>query len=143
MKLEELIRLNKFELCLILLREWPELSDLRLKISYHSLTWEQAISNPSYIKNMDWLDYNAFKRQVTLQVSRYIKDAKNFGAKLEIIICKQFDYCKKTNLPVSTIMTGLAKALSDSLPENVANVIAALLFSHDSLRILCKCALSP
>ncbi|MFA4626399.1 hypothetical protein P2A10_02070 [Xanthomonas perforans] len=143
MKIEELIRLNKFELCLILLREWSELSELRLKISNRSPTWAQAISNPSFIQTMEWLDYNAFKRQVTLQVSKYLKNAKNFGAKLEIIVCKQFDYCGKTNLPVSTIMTGLAKALSDSLPENVANVIAALLFSHDSLRILCKCALNP
>lgn len=140
MPLEELIRLNKFELCLMLLRAdgFPELDPVRSRLSRRP-SWAAAIASRASIQSMDWIDYNNFKRQVTTQVSRFLRENKDFAKKLRVIICDQFQYCLKTNLPVSALLLGVAKALADSFPTQVADILTAILFSHDALSALCDC----
>jgi len=144
MPTEDLLRLNKFELCLMLLRQWDELEPIRHRLSVKD-SWASAISAPQTMQSMHWLDFNDFKRQVSLQVPRFLKNKNAFGLNLRIIVCDQFEYCAKTGLPVGVLLAGIAKALSDSLPADVANIITAILFSHDILRALCECVshLSP
>lgn len=142
MPIDELLRLNKFELFLMLLQEWDEMEPVRRRLS-DVPSWDQAISNPQSLPAMQWLDFNEFRRQVLLRVGRALREKYKTALDLHRIICTEFDYCAKTSLPVGMLLAGIAKALSDMLPENVANVIAVLLFSHDILQHLCHCNLLP
>lgn len=139
MPLEDLYRLSKFELSLMLIRESSKEKGIPRPLQ--NATWEQAILDPNFIPQMEWIDFNKFRKSVIKVVSDQLKKTASLGKKVREIICDDFEACKKLHLRTAALALSLSQALKDYFGELVANIITVIVVFHLSLDYFCRCDL--
>lgn len=141
MHLKELIRLNKFELSLMLARAISEERGIPMRLQKPE--WTQALSHPSLIQKMAWDDFTEFRASVVKAVWRQLKKSSALGKKVREIVCDDFKLCQKLGFPASVLSVGIASALKDYFGATIADLITAILIAHVSLSVFCRCDLRP
>lgn len=139
MHLEELVRLNKFELSLMLARAISEEKGIPMRLQKPE--WTQALSDPSLIQKMAWDDFTGFRASVIKAVGDQLKKSSALGKKVRKIVCEDFKLCQKLGFPASVLTVGIASALKDYFGATIANLITAILIAHLSLSVFCRCHL--
>ncbi len=137
MQLEKLIHLSKFELSLMYVREMSEHVDVAPLLA--KTNWARAVSDPASVATMEWKDFNRLRNGAYRVISKHLKEASEIGDKIRDLICNRLKICNKLGLPVIVLAREVADALKDTFGEATANIITALLISHVSLSLFCKC----
>ncbi len=139
MSIEENMRKDEFELSLSLLREWEGLVRVRYELSSKKETWRNVIDGTLPVHAMEWGDYRVFRARVVAGVKGVLAAEARYGVRLHRIICHEFEYCRRLTMPMDLMLKALSVALAGYFSQQIADLLLALLVSHDLIKTLCGC----
>lgn len=127
--IEELLHVDDLEL-LIKTAPW-EFGPIPRELS--SLRDFQGRENQLY--SLSLRDYRSLRRAAFRGLRKWLRAQ----AQLHLLICVQFDYCKRREQPMAELAKDLSEKLAHLIPPPYNDYLAALLAKIDFLDAFCSC----